>query len=35
MKCEETDLIKLLYKVKVILKLGKIRFGPFSRISLY
>ena len=33
MKCDETDLIKLL--LKVILKLGKIRFGPFSRISLY
>ena len=33
MKCEETDFIKI--TLKVILKLGKIRFGPFSRISLY
>ena len=31
MNCEETDFITL----KVIVKLGKIRFALFSRISLY
>ena len=32
MKCEETDLIKLL---QGNFKARKTRFGPFSRISLY
>ena len=33
MKCEEMDLIES--NLKLIFKIGKVRFGSFSHISLY